>query len=314
MFKKQAELYERIKFCINRLKQIPDPKASSRVRQASASTTSSTTTATDADQTTAAMSLTRLTLQAQIKKEKLEFEAMLNDRRSSTCSNRSTSSNSKKTNKPSPAVTSHNDESNDAQQPKSVELPAPKLSHRIKNSVSVRVCHVDESLTSHCDEKNGDEVTTCDENPSIQQLECKSTDKEPDTFKCPVTNSVVDAATKKPKSSDYFVINPITNYFYYNRDVDMLVDEKFQIENEWVKAQFEKYGLVNCTVNVVDFTELSAFKGELCVFYFTLFLVFDWNVYNRDYVERNILNIIRYSAFKNCSEFYFTHHENESIL
>jgi len=72
------------------------------------------------------------------------------------------------------------------------------------------------------------------------------------------------ASSNKLKPSDFFVTNPITNYFNYNKEVnDQLLEQHLMIENEWAKAQFEKHNISHCTVTLFDLKSLDLPKSKL---------------------------------------------------
>lgn len=79
------------------------------------------------------------------------------------------------------------------------------------------------------------------------------------------TETVTKTTTTKQsrKRTDYYDVNPITNYFYYNVDSGSSkhVDQKLMEENDFAKECFEKYGLKPCSVNLNDCFKTDMFKG-----------------------------------------------------
>jgi hypothetical protein len=61
--------------------------------------------------------------------------------------------------------------------------------------------------------------------------------------------------------ADWFVSNPITNWFYYNKDAsNKQIDEKHIAEDAFYEACFKKFDLKSCNVNLTDLRNDDLFK------------------------------------------------------
>jgi hypothetical protein len=184
VFKSHSELYERIKFCVERLKKLPDIVGSKSNKCAS-----------EPPPKKHESLLKIISRQNQVKQEKMEYDSMSSERRSSSVSAKSSISN---------GTTTENKE------------------------------NMSESI---------------DEAMSLEKPQ-------------PAVVAQTNAAPTNPKRNDFYVTNNITRYFGYNREVrGQLMDQKLIHDSDWIKSQYEKFGICGCTVDITDFKTLNLFKA-----------------------------------------------------
>jgi hypothetical protein len=81
-----------------------------------------------------------------------------------------------------------------------------------------------------------------------------------------MASSSASLATKPKKGNgrskvDWFVSNPITNWFCYNKDAgSKQIDDKYLAESAFYEACYAKYNLKSCNVDLTDIKNNEAFK------------------------------------------------------
>lgn len=125
------------------------------------------------------------------------------------------------------------------------------------------------STSSHF--TKSDESVKVDERPKVDELgkvdELPNPDESDRTEELPKADESNKSKKKDEnrKTRKLFVDNPITNYIYYNRNVDrnIGVDENNIKNDEWICEQYKKYNLkMFSKVIVVDVMKTDDFKGK----------------------------------------------------
>lgn len=244
VFKMHGELYEKVKFSIERLKNGSYPCSSTSSRRSSISSTRSKSK--DKKPTS---------LIKKIKPEKMEFDALIqnqNSRRSSTCSNKSTSTVHSNldciTNDTCKDGITVSRESLD----KDVVKKQPTLTSKASLGKPNSICIKKETITS----ENGTTYETSWSNNMDENI----TNPLMTSKKRSVSSN--GSAAFAAKKNDYFVANPITNYLHYNKETNNQLMEQNLLSNgsEWVKELFMRHNIANCTIPVVNIQSIKLIK------------------------------------------------------
>lgn len=195
-----------------------------------------------------------LNLRNQIKKEKTEYDAMIVSRRSSTSSTRSSANFQNEITNGKVALTKTLDHGGNN------EGGGIRIS--IENENEEVKPNIEDILVSNNDELSSTNADVEAMRPKVLQ-----------NVDVNIKSKAASTLTNKLKPGDFFITNPITNYFNYNKEASGQFTEQHLADwNEWTRCQFEKHKIEKCTVGLFDLGNLDFLKSEQFFVFFYLFM------------------------------------------